>query len=158
MNLYGGSGQGNLRSGSVKPKVVLDTKPLIKLFAGEDGCDAVQKILSRVESGEIEAAVSVVSLTEIYYKYLQEGRPDLAKARVEMLRHAIYLGKLGVDEDVAVTAGMFKGKYNVSVADAFIAASAYFEGSTVISDDPDFKKILEIKTLTEKEFISHMSR
>jgi predicted nucleic acid-binding protein len=141
-----------LRSAPSKPKVVLDTKPLIKLFAKEEGWETVQKILSRVEAEEIEAAISVVTLTEIYYKYLQEKRPDLAEARTEELRYAIYLRKLEVDEEVAVKAGEFKGKYNVSVADAFIAAAAYFEDSTVISDDADFKRIAEIKALTEKEF------
>lgn len=141
-----------MKSESSKPKVVLDTKPLIKLFAQEEGWDAVQKILSGVEAEEIEAAISVVTLTEIYYKYMQEKRQDLAKTRMEELRYALYLKKLNVNEDVAVKAGEFKGKYDVSVADAFIAATAYFEGATIISDDPDFGKIPEVKTLTEKEF------
>ncbi len=142
-----------MRNESSKPKVVLDTKPLIKLFAKEEGWETVQKILSKVEAEEMEATISVVSLTEIYYKYLQEKRPDLAKARAEELRYAIYLTKLEIDAEVAVKAGEFKGKYNVSIADAFIAAAAYFEGSMVISDDADFKRIAEIKALTEKEFI-----
>jgi len=143
-----------LRNESSKPKVVLDTKPLVKLFAKEEGWETVQKILSKVEAEEIEASISVVTLTEIYYKYLQEKRPNLAKARTEELRYAIYLKKLEIDEEVAVKAGEFKGKYNVSVADAFIAAAAYFKGSIVISDDADFKRIAEIKALTEKEFVS----
>ena len=147
-----------MRNESSKPKVVLDTKLLIKLFAKEEGWETVQRILSKVEAEEIEASISVVTLTEIYYKYLQEKRPDLAKARTEQLRYATYLKKLEIDEEVAVKAGEFKGKYNVSVADAFIAAAAYFEGSIVISDDADFKRIAEIKALTEKEFISHLSR
>jgi len=144
-----------LKNESVKPKIVLDTKPLIKLFAQEEGWDAVQKILSRVEAGDLEAAISVVTLTEIYYKYMKEKRADLAEARMNQLRYALYLGKVGIDEDVAVKAGDFKGRYDVSIADAFIAATAYFEESTIISDDPDFEKILEVKTLTEKHF-AHM--
>ncbi|MGB8781184.1 MAG: PIN domain-containing protein, partial [Candidatus Bathyarchaeia archaeon] len=104
---------------------------------------------------EIEATISVVTLTEIYYKYLHEKRPDLARTRTQELRYAVYLKKLEIDEEAAVKAGEFKGKYNVPIADAFIAAAAYFEASTIISDDPDFKRIPEIKTLTEKEFISH---
>jgi predicted nucleic acid-binding protein len=147
-----------LRNEFSKPKVVLDTKPLIKLFAKEEGWETVQKILSKVEAEEIEATMSVVTLTEVYYKYLQEKRADLAKTRTEQLRYAVYIRKLEINEEVAVKAGEFKGKYNVSIADAFIAAAAYFEGSIVISDDADFKRIAEIKALTEKEFISHLSR
>jgi len=145
-----------LKNESVKPRIVLDTKPLMKLFAGEEGWETVQKILYNVEVGEVEGAISVVTLTEVYYKYLHEKRPDLAKTRTQELMYAIYLGKLEIDEEVAVKAGEFKGKYNVSMADAFIAASAYFEGSIIISDDADFKRISEVKTLTEDEFISHL--
>ena len=62
----------------------------------------------------------------------------------------MYLKKLLVDEEVAVKAGEFKGKYDIPIADAFIAAAAHFEGATIISDDPDFEKISENKTLIER--------
>lgn len=146
-----------MKNKPIKANIILDTKPLIKLFAKEDGWKYVQKILSKVESGEINAGISVVTLTEIYYKYLQEKRPDLAETRTKELKHAIYLKKFEINEEVAVKAGQFKGKYNISIADAFIAASAYYEESIIISDDADFKKISEIKTLTEKEFASQLS-
>jgi predicted nucleic acid-binding protein len=145
-----------LKNESSKPKIVLDTKPLIKLFAQEEGWDAVQKILSRVEAGDLEAAISVVTLTEIYYKYMKEKRADLAEDRTNQFRYAVYLKKLLIDEEVAVKAGDFKGKYNISIADAFIAATAYLEEAVIISDDPDFEKIQEIKTLTEKQFVTRL--
>ena len=145
-----------MRNEFSKHRIVLDTKPLIKLFAKEEGWETVQRILTHVEDGEIEAAISVVTLTEIYYKYLQEKRADLARIRIEELRYAVYVKKLNINEEAAIKAGEFKGKYNVPVADAFIAAAAYFEDSIVISDDVDFKRITEIKTLTEKEFLSRL--
>ena len=145
-----------MKNESIKPKIVLDTKPLIKLFAQEEGWDAVQKILSRVEAGDLEAAISVVTLTEIYCRYMREKRADLAEARTNQFRYALYLKKLLIDEEVAVKAGDFKGKYNISIADAFIAANAYFEEAVIISDDPDFEKIPEIKTLTEKQFVTRL--
>ena len=143
-------------SASRKSSVLLDTKPLIKLFAQEEGWEEVKDILSRIEAGQLEAGISVVTLTEIYYKYLQEQRPDLAKTRTEQLRYALYLNKLEIDQDVAIKAGEFKGKYGISIADAFIAASAYSQDATVISDDPDFGKISEIKVLTETEFCQRL--
>jgi predicted nucleic acid-binding protein len=112
--------------------------------------------LSRVEAGDLEAAISVVTLTEIYYKYMKEKRADLAEARMNQFRYAVYLKKLLIDEEVAVKAGDFKGKYDIPIADAFIAATAYFEEATIISDDPDFEKIPEIKTLTEKQFVTRL--
>ena len=149
-----GSGIGSLKKELAMIKVVLDTKPLIKLFAKEEGWEAVQKILAKIEGEEILGAISVVTLTEIYYKYFQEDRPDLARARTEILKQATYLKKLHIDEDVAVKAGEFKGKYRVPIADAFIGASACLEGAILVSDDPDYKRIKEIRSLTESEFIS----
>lgn len=147
-----------MKKESIKPRVVLDSKPFIKLFAQEEGWDAVQKILSKVEKDEIEAAISVITLTEIYYKYLQEKRPDLAKERIQAIKYAIYLKKIGIDEEIAVKAGEFKGKYGISIADALIAATAYFEDAIIISDDPDYKKISEIKTSTEEEFSAKLDK
>jgi len=145
-----------LKRESAKPKFILDTKPIIKLFAQEEGWEKIQKILAKIEDGEIEGAISVVTLTEIYYKYLREGRPGLAEARTDILRYAIYLKKLMIGLEAAVKAGEFKGKYNIPIADAFIAASAYLEDLTIISDDPDFKKIKEVKTLTEEELAAYI--
>lgn len=147
-----------MRTASKKIKVLLDTKPLIKLFAEEKGWEKVKEILSQIEAGELEAGISVITLTEIYYKYLQEQRPDLAKTRTEQLKYALYLKKLEINQNIAIKAGEFKGKYRVSIADAFIAASAFSEDATVISDDPDFQKIPDIKVLTETELCQKLHR
>jgi predicted nucleic acid-binding protein len=140
-----------LKSAPKKPRIILDTKPLIKLFAEEKGWEAVRDILSLIEAGEIEAGVSVVTLTEVYYKYLQEGRQDLALTRTEQIRWASHIKKCLIDEETAIKAGEFKGKHGIPIADAFIAATAHSESATIISDDPDFKKVPEVKVLTETE-------
>lgn len=140
-----------MKNASKKPKLVLDTKPIIKLFAQEEGWEKVAAIMSRIEAGEIDAGISVVTLTEVYYKYLREKRLDLATIRTDQLRYAIYIKKLAIDDAIAIKAGEFKGKYNVPVADAYIAASAYSWDATLVSDDLDFKKIKDIETLTETD-------
>jgi len=145
-----------LKSESKKPRMILDTKPIIKLFAQEEGWESVQGIMSKIEAGELEAGISVVTLTEIYYRYLNEDRKDLAATRTLQLRYAIYLKKFEITEDIAVKAGEFKGKENISIADAFIAATAHSQKAIVISDDPDFKKLSEIMVLSENEFFTKM--
>jgi len=147
-----------LKSASRKTKVLIDTKPLIKLFAEEEGWEDVKEILSWIEAGKIEGGISVVTLTEIFYKYLQEKRPDLAIDRTEQIRYALYLRKHEINEEVAIKAGEFKGKYNISVADAFIAANALSEGSTIVSDDQDFKRISEVEVLMETQLHQKLKR
>ena len=143
-----------MSSASKKCKLLLDTKPLIKLFAKEKGWEAVQDLLLRIENEELEASISVVTLTEIYYKYLHEKRADLAKARVEELRYATYLKKIDVDEKIATKAGEFKGKYSIPIADCVISATAFYQNSIMLTDDDDFKKIVEITVQSEQEFLS----
>ena len=145
-----------LRKEFSKPRIVLDTSPLIKLFIKEEGWEDIEKIVCCVENGQIEAAVCVATFTEIYSKYTKEGRAESGKARVQELRYAPYLKKLVISEEVAVKAGEFKGKYSVPLADALIAASAYYDRSIVISSDADFRQIREAKTMTEKELLSHL--
>jgi predicted nucleic acid-binding protein len=151
------SGQTNSKKDSAKSRILLDTKPLIKLFAREDGWEEIRIILSKIEKVKIQGAISVLSLTEIYYKYLRESGPDLAEERVKSLRFADYLQKLPIDEQIATKAGEFKGKYSVSVVDAIIAATAWNSRSLIVSDDLDFKKIKEIETLTEKQYVSYLN-
>jgi predicted nucleic acid-binding protein len=148
----GRSGTKNLKNEPSKNRILLDTHPLIKLFTKEPGWEAVQKIIECAENGTVEAAISVVTLTEIYYRYIHQKRADLGKTRVDELKLATYLHKLDIDERIAVMAGELKGKYSIPVSDALIAATAYFEKSTVITDDADFKRLTEIETLTGKEF------
>ncbi len=137
------------------PRIVLDTKPLIRLFSKEEGWEDVQSLLLCVENGEAEAAVSVVTLTEVYYKYLQEGRKGLARERVWDIRHAKNVDTLAIGGESALLAGKFKGKYGVPIADAFIAASAYLEDAIVISDDQHFRKIDDIEVLSEADILSN---
>jgi len=99
-----------LKRESARVKVILDAKPIIKLFAQEEGWEKIWKVLAKIGDGEIEGAISVVTLTEIYYKYLREGGLDLAKARIDILRYAIYLKKIMIGVEAAVKAGEFKGK------------------------------------------------
>ncbi|MBS7626612.1 hypothetical protein KEJ51_06205 [Candidatus Bathyarchaeota archaeon] len=47
-----------MRKKSAKPKIILDTKPLIKMFAKEEGWEDVQKIAFKIESDEVDAAIS----------------------------------------------------------------------------------------------------
>jgi len=143
-----------LTSESKNFRVLLDTKPIIKLFAKEEGWEAVQNIFLQIENGSLEAAISVVTLTEIYYKYLHEKSPELAMARVEELRYATYLKKINIDEKIAIKAGDFKGKHSIPVGDSLIAASAFYFRAIVITDDLDFKKITEVKVQSEAEFLS----
>ena len=66
-------------------RVILDTKPIIKLFAQEEGWEKVREIFVKIEEGEIEGAISVVTLTEIYYIISICGREDVILLKPELM-------------------------------------------------------------------------
>ena len=132
-------------------RLLLDTEPLVKLFSEEEGWETVQKIVRTIENGEVDGAISVITLTEVYSKYLHEGRIDIAKARVEELKYAVYLEKIEMDDKIAVKAGEFKGKYSLLLADSIISATAFYTGRTIVSGDTDFKKVSEVQVKNEEK-------
>ena len=80
-----------MKSESSKPKIVLDAKPLIKLLH--------MKVVTRfrrfclgVEAGDLEAAINVVTLTEIYYKYMKKKEQIwLKKERISLCAPCIFM-------------------------------------------------------------------
>ena len=145
-----------MRSKRGKPQIIMDTGPLAKLFIKEDGWENVEKIVACLENGQIEGSISVVTLTEIYAIYYSQGRAEQGLLRVQELSRAPYLNKLEVDEVIAAKAGEFKGRYSIPTGDALIAASAYCEDLIVVSEDAHFRKIREIRAMTEKELLAHL--
>jgi len=50
---------------------------------------------------------------------------------------------LPLDEDLVLPAARFKGRWKVSVADAWIAATAAVRDLTLIHKDPEFERLKE---------------
>lgn len=90
-----------------------------------------------------------VPLTLFISQFADPLRSINSHARSHLIENCKRTIKLAYEEIAAKTV-QFKGKYNVPVADAFITATAHFEGSNIISNAADFKRIPEIEVLAEK--------
>ena len=135
-------------------RIVLDTRPLLKLFKGEKNADVVKDILELIENSRIEGFVNAITLTEIYYIYSRIDK-KIAEERVNQIKQSIKI--VPIEENIAIQAGVFKGQYKIPIADSLIAASAYLLNAVVISDDPDFKKIKGITVMDESTFLNKWS-
>jgi predicted nucleic acid-binding protein len=118
---------------------ILDTKALIAFFNNENGAENVEKILSDVDENKAEGFVSAITLTEIYYLYARERGEDFAKRKIEQIKLS-NLMMVEINEEIAIKAGEYKIKA-IPIADALIAASAYFVGAKVVTDDEHFEKM-----------------
>ena len=130
-------------------KYLLDTKALIAFFNNENGAENVEKILSDIDENKVEGFVSAITLTEIYYLYSRRSGESFAKKRIEQIKLS-NLKMVVIDDEIAIKAGEYKIKA-IPIADALIAASAYFIGAKVVTDDEHFEKLdAEVVKFREK--------
>lgn len=81
-----------------------------------------------------------MSLMELYYRVWQDEGSVRGRLAYEQ---CLSLPLLVVHEDAALLekAAEIKAKHRVSVADAWIAASAVLLGATLVHKDPEFERI-----------------
>lgn len=135
-------------------KAVLDTYPLIKFFKDELGAGEIQKVLEKMERGELEGLISTVTLSEVFYILAMYKSIKFAETAIKYIK--LNLKGIGVSEQIALKGGEYKLKYakgNMPLADAIIAATAFQEGATLISNEEHFRKIKDLSFKTPKEIL-----
>ncbi|MGD6934710.1 MAG: PIN domain-containing protein [Candidatus Bathyarchaeia archaeon] len=123
------------------PNRVYDTRFFAELFFTRDP-DMHKWIES--EKRKREKHISAVVMHELYRLTLaREGR-ETAKLRMALVKQSFKV--IPVDEQIAVLSAELRQKYQLSMGDSIIAATASMLNAVCISDDPHFKQIKEIHT------------
>lgn len=125
---------------------LLDTSAIFALTDNEEGADLVENLLARAKKKEISLHMSKMTAMEIYYVSLQEGDEREAHDRLLLVR-SLALVELPLDEDLVLPAARFKGRWKMSVADAWIAATALVRNLTLVHKDPEFERLKESLSL-----------
>ena len=119
---------------------LLDTSALLTLRDDEAGADDVAERLDAGNRGAVPCRISFISLMELYYRVWQdEGRSQGRLAYEQCLS----LPLIVVHEDAALLekAAEIKATHRLSVADAWIAASAILLRATLVHKDPEFDQL-----------------
>jgi predicted nucleic acid-binding protein len=120
--------------------------PLIGYFKGEAGYERVRGLIRRIEEGNIDGFISVITLIEVYYKYFREAGEEIAMMRTDQLRFSS-LQIVPIEDRIALLAGEIKGKHAIPIADAVIGATAIILDGVLVSDDSHFEEIEGLKVL-----------
>jgi predicted nucleic acid-binding protein len=122
-------------------KRVYDTRFLIEAVYSKD--PGFQKS-AEAEKRTRDRYVSTVAIHEFYrLTLMREGR-ETAKLRILLLKRTFKV--IPVDEQIAELSAELRQKYQLSMGDSMIAATAATLNAVCISDDPHFKQIKEIHT------------
>lgn len=117
-----------------KEKYLLDTSAIFTLIEDEKGADEVEHILRQKR-----IILPFIVLLEVYYISWRERGEEIADRRYAMLKslNAEFISSL--NETTLITAGKLKAKYNISLADAIIAACAITNNAILVHKDKEYE-------------------
>lgn len=136
--LWGGLQEGDL--------VVVDTAPLIYILEDHPRFAALfQGLFEAADRGQLQVAVSTISVAELLVGPFKEGRDALAKRYEKALAN---FELIAVSTEIAVTAARLRASTGLRLPDALQAATALESGATaLVTHDRDFSKLSGLQVL-----------
>lgn len=129
----------------MKPtKIILfDAHAILKWTQKERGYQKVKSFLTACRDQSATGYMNQVNLGEVYYKTIRAVGIDRAKEFLEnFFRLPIQI--ILPDSELIWAASEIKATYSISYADCFAAATALRFGATLLTGDPEFKKLASI--------------
>ena len=119
---------------------VLDTSAIFTFTKAEEGSDVVEDILNMAKKGKDSVYLSFVSFMELYYVTWQEKSEDADRELIILVK-SLPVHRVDSNERLTLSAGRLKANHRLSVADAFIAATAIEKGAVLVHKDPELEVI-----------------
>lgn len=120
--------------------ILFDSHGILKFYQDEDGADKVEKLLVSSHQGDIKAFMSEINLGEVYYMTIRRLGVVSAKENLEQFVE-LSIQIVPPSSDIILLASEIKAEHAISYADCFAAATALKVEASIITGDPEFKKI-----------------
>jgi len=123
-----------------KGSFIFDSHALLKFFQKEKGYEKVLHLLEEIRKTGATKFLNVINLGEVIYSTKREFGDQ---KKLEVLANIERLGFtiLEVPKDLVFQAAEYKAQYSISYADCFTLASAIEHKATIVTGDPEFKKV-----------------
>ena len=122
-----------------KSRYLLDTSALLTFSGDEPGADAVGVLLAKGRRGEVQLYLSFLSVMEAGYKAYQARGEDGLAILLASVQH-LPITRVDVSDELIALAARMKGMYRMSLADAWILATAKQLGAILVHKDPEFEQ------------------
>ena len=126
--------------------IVFDAHAILKFSQDEDGADKVEEYLIASQQGTLKAYMSEINLGEVYYKTIRRLGLEPAKYYLEQFLE-LPIEVISPSSEIIMRASEIKAEYAISYADCFAVATAFKFSSSIITGDPEFKKIEQLITI-----------
>jgi len=123
-----------------KPNFVLDSFALLAYLQAEPASLKVKEMLKQVRDGDAEVFLSLINLGEIVYTVERKLGEDTSREVLQdVLTLPIEIAEVTMER--VLSAAHIKGRCPISYADAFAVALAQEMCATLITGDPEFKRV-----------------
>lgn len=122
------------------PSRIDDSFAILKLFQKERHYEKVAKLLGEDLKSKQSPLLQIINFGEVIYRTKKDFGEE---AKIRAIRNVIRLGFriIPASDNLVYAAAELKGSYSISYADAFLLATALREKATIVTGDPEFKKV-----------------
>ena len=123
---------------------LLDTSALLTLRDDEQGAEYVAKILAHAEADKVKVFGCFMTLMEILYRVWKDENEVAGKLAYTQCK-SLPIEWVHESTELLEQASKIKAIHSLSLADAWIAASAVLQEACLIHKDPEFGPLKFIK-------------
>ncbi len=123
-----------------KGNYIFDSHSLLKYFQKEEGFEKVIKLLDYIKKNKLAMYLNAINLGELIYITKREFG-DQKKLEILANIQRLNFTILPINNSLIFKAAEYKADYPMSYADCFVLASAMEHRATIVTGDPDFKKV-----------------
>jgi predicted nucleic acid-binding protein len=120
---------------------ILDACAMIALLNEEvgKGYETVIDLLERAAKGEAALYMSLINLVEVYYRYIQHKGSEAADKVMESVKSLPVRFIRDISDDIYFETAHYKARYSMSLADAFLCATAKNLTAIIVTKDKEIK-------------------
>ena len=119
-------------------RYLLDTSALLTLRDDERGAEQVAGVLMQAEEHQVKVYGSFITLMEIFYRVWKDEGETEGRVAFEQC-HSLPIQWIHENPVLLEQAAKIKAAHPLSLADAWIAATAILENGILMHKDPEFE-------------------
>lgn len=119
---------------------LLDTSALLTLRDDEPGADRVAQLLQQAQRGQAQVLGCFLTQMELLYRVWRDDSEAAGRLALEQCL-ALPIEWIHESPELLTKAAEIKARYPLSLADAWIAASAALAHATLVHKDPEFSAL-----------------
>lgn len=120
--------------------LVVDSYGILRLLQGEEGYNSVTPLLRGVEPSGEWALMSAIDYGEIIY-IVKRTFGDQKKIECRAAIERLGAETLSVPKELVFKAAEYKADFGISYGDCFALASAVEDKASLVTGDPEFRKV-----------------